>query len=94
MYGHAAGMAPYRPIGMGTRLSPEAAEFSVDTMPTPWNSQPSSDSGQYVAPVEPMNYRRLLDRNMNCNWKYIVDKIICNNDQQASIFLQQVRLPT
>lgn len=36
-----------------------------------------------------MNYRRLLDRNMNCNWKYIVDKIICNNDQQASIFLQQ-----
>jgi hypothetical protein len=37
-----------------------------------------------------MNYRRLLDRNMNCNWKYIVEKIICNNDQQASIFLQQV----
>jgi hypothetical protein len=36
-----------------------------------------------------MNYRRLLDRNMSCNWKYIVDKIICNNDQQASIFLQQ-----
>lgn len=26
---------------------------------------------------------------MNCNWKYIVDKIVCNNDQQASIFLQQ-----
>lgn len=36
-----------------------------------------------------MNYRRLLDRNVNCNWKYIVDKIVCNNDQQASIFLQQ-----
>jgi hypothetical protein len=36
-----------------------------------------------------MNYRRLLDRNMSCNWTYIVDKIICNNDQQASIFLQQ-----
>jgi hypothetical protein len=36
-----------------------------------------------------MNYRRLLDRNMSCNWKYIVDKIVCNNDQQASIFLQQ-----
>lgn len=42
-----------------------------------------------MPPVEPMNYRRLLDRNMSCNWKYIVDKIICNNDQQASIFLQQ-----
>jgi hypothetical protein len=26
---------------------------------------------------------------VNCNWKYIVDKIVCNNDQQASIFLQQ-----
>lgn len=54
-------------------------------------SQAPSESGasQYVAPVEPMNYRRLLDRNMSCNWKYIVDKIICNNDQQASIFLQQ-----
>lgn len=36
-----------------------------------------------------MNYRRLLERNMSCNWKYIVDKIVCNNDQQASIFLQQ-----
>lgn len=39
--------------------------------------------------TEPMNYRRLLDRNVSCNWKYIVDKIVCNNDQQASIFLQQ-----
>jgi len=54
-------------------------------------TQPPSESGQYVTPAEPMNYRRLLERNMNCNWKYIVDKIICNNDQQASIFLQQVR---
>ncbi|ORY18023.1 armadillo-type protein [Clohesyomyces aquaticus] len=87
-------LTPYqpRPIGtMGTRLSPEAAEFSVDTLaPTPWNAQPTGDlSMQYITPNEPMNYRRLLDRNMNCNWKYIVDKIICNNDQQASIFLQQ-----
>lgn len=36
-----------------------------------------------------MNYRRLLDKNVSCDWKYIVDKIVCNNDQQASIFLQQ-----
>ncbi|KAF2269010.1 ARM repeat-containing protein [Lojkania enalia] len=112
MYGHGSAMVPYqtRPIGtMGTRLSPEAAEFSVDAInPTPWNAQvssvlslpkrmaklklyqPANESAMhYVPPVEPMNYRRLLDRNMNCNWKYIVDKIICNNDQQASIFLQQ-----
>lgn len=39
--------------------------------------------------MEPMNYRRLLDRNSSCDWKYIVDKIVCSNDQQASIFLQQ-----
>ncbi|KAK9472099.1 armadillo-type protein [Dipodascopsis tothii] len=38
---------------------------------------------------EPINYRRLLEKSVNCNWKYIVDKIVNNNDQQASIFLQQ-----
>lgn len=43
----------------------------------------------YLPTTEPLNYRRLLDRNVNCDWKYIVDKIVCNNDQQASIFLQQ-----
>ena len=43
----------------------------------------------YVTPLEPMNYRRLLDKSVSCDWKYIVDKIVCNNDQQASIFLQQ-----
>ena len=46
-------------------------------------------SQTYVAPLEPMNYRRLLDKSVSCDWKYIVDKIVCNNDQQASIFLQQ-----
>lgn len=39
--------------------------------------------------MEPLNYRKLLDRSVSCNWKYIVDKIVCSNDQQASIFLQQ-----
>ncbi|KAL6705361.1 hypothetical protein ACN47E_007010 [Coniothyrium glycines] len=82
------------PIGtMISRLSPDATEFntSAGMGPSPWNTQAPSEAGapQYVHPVEPMNYRRLLDRNMSCNWKYIVDKIICNNDQQASIFLQQ-----
>ena len=43
----------------------------------------------YLPATEPLNYRRLLDRNVTCDWKYIVDKIVCNNDQQASIFLQQ-----
>lgn len=53
-------------------------------------SQTTATEGQtYLPTTEPLNYRRLLDRNVNCNWKYIVDKIVCNNDQQASIFLQQ-----
>ena len=50
---------------------------------------PSSPEQTYISPMEPLNYRRLLDRSVTCNWKYIVDKIVCNNDQQASIFLQQ-----
>ena len=50
----------------------------------------TADGQTYVSPTtEPLNYRRLLDRNVTCDWKYIVDKIVCNNDQQASIFLQQ-----
>jgi hypothetical protein len=49
----------------------------------------TNSSQTYVSPLEPMNYRRLLDKNVSCDWKYIVDKIACSNDQQASIFLQQ-----
>ncbi|KAF5000006.1 hypothetical protein FGRMN_2087 [Fusarium graminum] len=72
---------------VGTPLSPHASEF---TSSSGWKSEvmPSEDQ-TYLHPMEPLNYRRLLDRNVNCNWKYIVDKIVCNNDQQASIFLQQ-----
>ncbi|PFH59081.1 hypothetical protein XA68_12821 [Ophiocordyceps unilateralis] len=49
----------------------------------------SPDAPTYLPATEPLNYRRLLDKNVSANWKYIVDKIVCNNDQQASIFLQQ-----
>ena len=79
------------PQPIGTPLSPMAAEFQAPQSSTnPWNAVPPSSPGQtYVSPMEPLNYRRLLDRNVTCNWKYIVDKIVCNNDQQASIFLQQ-----
>ncbi|EUC45676.1 hypothetical protein COCMIDRAFT_26132 [Bipolaris oryzae ATCC 44560] len=82
------------PIGtISSNLSADANEFNFTNNmgSSPWNTQAQPETGttQYVPPVEPMNYRRLLDRNMSCNWKYIVDKIICNNDQQASIFLQQ-----
>ncbi|KAE8134902.1 armadillo-type protein [Aspergillus pseudotamarii] len=37
----------------------------------------------------PGHLQPLLDKNVSCDWRYIVDKIVCNNDQQASIFLQQ-----
>ncbi|KAI8582561.1 hypothetical protein K450DRAFT_227752 [Umbelopsis ramanniana AG] len=33
-------------------------------------------------------YRRMLDKNINADWSIIVDKIIQDTDQQASIFLQ------
>jgi hypothetical protein len=69
---------------VSTRLSATATEFGVGR--GQWASQPPAGHADIT---EPLNYRRLLDRNMTCNWKYIVDKIICNNDQQASIFLQQ-----
>ncbi|KAI4863705.1 ARM repeat-containing protein [Hypoxylon rubiginosum] len=81
--------ANYRPTPVGTPLSPLASEFT-STSSVPWKPEPSPSEGQtYLPTTEPLNYRRLLDRNVNCNWKYIVDKIVCNNDQQASIFLQQ-----
>jgi len=74
--------------------SPQSVNFGWEqpqVLHGPWNNQ-------LVLPAaprncgnvnEPMNYRRLLDRNMSCNWNFVVDKIVGSNDQQASIFLQQ-----
>ncbi|KAK4237648.1 hypothetical protein C8A03DRAFT_15835 [Achaetomium macrosporum] len=80
---------PYPQQTIATTLSPLAAEFTSTR--TSWNGETLTADGEtYVSPTtEPLNYRRLLDRNVSCDWKYIVDKIVCNNDQQASIFLQQ-----
>ncbi|KAF7168126.1 hypothetical protein CNMCM5623_001240 [Aspergillus felis] len=82
---------PYqRPIG--TSLSPTANEFtSSGANAVPWTTSPvgANTLQTYISTLEPLNYRRLLDKNVSCDWKYIVDKIVCNNDQQASIFLQQ-----
>lgn len=82
---------PYPPRPIGSPLSPTASEFTgTNTNETTWTNSMSGNSIQtFVSPLEPLNYRRLLDKNVSCDWKYIVDKIICNNDQQASIFLQQ-----
>jgi Pumilio-family RNA binding repeat len=51
---------------------------------------PIFQHGQVHATIgDGMNYRRLLDRNMDADWNAVVDRIIAQNDQQASIFLQQ-----
>ncbi|KAL1958341.1 hypothetical protein VTO42DRAFT_4658 [Malbranchea cinnamomea] len=91
---HQVGMYPgqghYQPRPIGTPLSPTAAEFtSLNSGAASWGSSAASGPQTYVSPLEPLNYRRLLDKSVSCDWKYIVDKIVCNNDQQASIFLQQ-----
>ncbi|KAJ4281337.1 Meiotic coiled-coil protein 2 [Fusarium oxysporum f. sp. narcissi] len=97
------GVYPPYPNPAGTPLSPHASEFTTGSgwknevgLPALYSHRTlnlrqvlAPDDQTYLAPTEPLNYRRLLDRNVNCNWKYIVDKIVCNNDQQASIFLQQ-----
>ncbi|TGO13462.1 hypothetical protein BTUL_0069g00290 [Botrytis tulipae] len=79
----------YQPQPIGTPLSPHAPEFTSAS--GTWKTESIANEGHqtYLPTTEPLNYRRLLDRTVNCNWKYIVDKIVCNNDQQASIFLQQ-----
>ncbi|KAK3949355.1 armadillo-type protein [Pseudoneurospora amorphoporcata] len=87
----AAGMniySAYQQPSVVSPLSPHATEFNVAG--APWKTETVTSEGQtYLPATEPLNYRRLLDRNVTCDWKYIVDKIVCNNDQQASIFLQQ-----
>jgi hypothetical protein len=86
------GMAPTpswnSQVSQRTSLGPDSRRMPV-THARVFAQPTSENAAVYVQPTEPMNYRRLLDRNMNANWRYIVDKIVCNNDQQASIFLQQ-----
>ncbi|KPI37940.1 Meiotic coiled-coil protein 2 [Cyphellophora attinorum] len=75
---------------MGLQPSPVTPGFPAPQGPGQgWLGPPLAGNQTYVTPLEPMNYRRLLDKSVSCDWKYIVDKIVCNNDQQASIFLQQ-----
>ncbi|KAF2840268.1 ARM repeat-containing protein [Patellaria atrata CBS 101060] len=83
--GHYQMPPQYQPMPIRTRLSPEAVEFDISN--NPWNGPPGPRSTQ-MGPLETDNYKR-LERNVTANWKHIVDKIVCSNDQQASIFLQQ-----
>ncbi|KAK9465360.1 armadillo-type protein [Lipomyces arxii] len=77
---------------MATSLLPHSWEFppsgtgANDEFCSP---SASTQSSSYMTLTEPINYRQLLERSVNCNWSYIVEKIVNSNDQQASIFLQQ-----
>ncbi|KAL4903542.1 hypothetical protein BDW74DRAFT_41464 [Aspergillus multicolor] len=85
-------LPPYHQRAVAPPLSPTATEFSTpsgNSVPWATSSVGGNSIQTYISPLEPLNYRRLLDKNVSCDWKYIVDKIVCNNDQQASIFLQQ-----
>ena len=80
-----------RPVGSRSPPNVNFGWQNPQVLHGPWNNRfamPASSHNRGNA-IEPMNYRRLLDHNMSCNWKFVVDKIVCNNDQQASIFLQQ-----
>jgi hypothetical protein len=82
-------MATHSSAGYKHEVQPASLASGLVKL-TVGHSQALNTEGQtYLPATEPLNYRRLLDRNVTCDWKYIVDKIVCNNDQQASIFLQQ-----
>ncbi|KAK7539878.1 pumilio RNA binding protein [Phyllosticta citribraziliensis] len=89
LYGQPTPFPSQAPIG--SRLSPTAAEFSLvnNGSSNGWPAASEGSVSTYISPNEPVNYRKLLDRNVNCNWEQIVNKIVQNDDQQASIFLQQ-----
>ncbi|KAF4556747.1 Pumilio-family RNA-binding repeat-containing protein 1 [Elsinoe fawcettii] len=77
-----------------SNLNARAAEFNgiggAFTASTPWNPR-SRDyyTSDFMTSNEPLNYRRLAEKNMSTDWKVVVDKIVFGNDQQASLFLQQ-----
>ncbi|GAO46409.1 ARM repeat-containing protein [Saitoella complicata NRRL Y-17804] len=72
---------------------------SPDFVPStgPWANPGNSFAQQspntiaaVILPTDTVNWRRLLqDRMVIIDWNVVVDRIVCNNDQQASIFLQQ-----
>ncbi|CAN6636652.1 hypothetical protein TRVA0_016S00298 [Trichomonascus vanleenenianus] len=72
---------------------PHPAPTNSTVTPLATSGDPSSKSVEVYYPIknynEPLNYRKLLERTVSCNWRLIVNRIVLDNDQQASIFLQQ-----
>ena len=82
------------PNNPATRLSPTAAEFSVDA--SQWRVPPSpltvgglSQTSSGHAQTSPPATAGLRENGFGSDWSQLVEKIIHGNDQQASILMQQ-----
>ncbi|KAG5355016.1 Meiotic coiled-coil protein 2 [Yarrowia sp. B02] len=53
------------------------------------NAEDTTAPNKFRPRLNSVNYRVLLEKNLECDWFLIVDRIVSDNDQQASIFLQQ-----
>ncbi|KAK6528683.1 hypothetical protein TWF694_003927 [Orbilia ellipsospora] len=45
-------------------------------------------SNLYGNSSESPNWKRLMERGVPCDWSYLVDRVVMQNDQGASVFLQ------
>ncbi|KAK6534279.1 hypothetical protein TWF281_005608 [Arthrobotrys megalospora] len=54
------------------------------------NSSPTQPLGAnlYGNSTESPNWKRLMERGVACDWGYLVDRVVMQNDQGASVFLQ------
>ncbi|KAK6363294.1 hypothetical protein TWF730_000734 [Orbilia blumenaviensis] len=54
------------------------------------NSSPTQPlgAGLYGNSTESPNWKRLMERGVACDWGYLVDRVVMQNDQGASVFLQ------
>ncbi|KAJ6262160.1 hypothetical protein Dda_2965 [Drechslerella dactyloides] len=62
--------------------------------PGNWNKSTSASPTQplganlYGNSTESPNWKRLMERGVACDWGYLVDRVVMQNDQGASVFLQ------
>ncbi|RVD80667.1 uncharacterized protein DFL_008561 [Arthrobotrys flagrans] len=54
------------------------------------NSSPTQRLGAnlYGNSTESPNWKRLMERGVTCDWGYLVDRVVMQDDQGASVFLQ------
>ncbi|KAF3921452.1 hypothetical protein ABW21_db0205179 [Orbilia brochopaga] len=62
--------------------------------PGTWNKSTTASPSQplgsniYGNSTESPNWKRLMERGVACDWGYLVDRVVMQNDQGASVFLQ------